>query len=84
MIRTERRQEDGTILILSRSVVHKEAPERKGYNRSEVEVSGFVIKPCGATSSVVIYVNQANMKGKSDSFQCIIISIDAVSNAFLL
>jgi len=63
MIRTERTEEDGTIMVLSRSVVHKDVPPRKGYVRSELEVSGFFIKPCGESSSVVVYVNQAELHG---------------------
>mmetsp|Transcript_23489 Transcript_23489/g.32855 ORF Transcript_23489/g.32855 Transcript_23489/m.32855 type:complete len:768 (-) Transcript_23489:959-3262(-) len=63
MIRTEKVEPDGTIMVLSRSIVHQDAPERKQYQRSDVEVSGFVIKPCGEQASVVIYVNQAEMKG---------------------
>jgi len=61
VLRTEKRQSDGTILVLSRSVVHQDAPVVKGFNRAEVESSGFVIRSCGATSSVVIYVSQVEM-----------------------
>jgi len=63
VLRTERVTADGTVLVLARSVVHKDAPEIKGITRSEIQITGFVIKPCGATSSVVIYVSQAEMKG---------------------
>lgn len=63
LVRTERRGNDGTIMVLNRSVVHKEAQEGKTHVRDELEVSGFVIRPCGATSSVIIYVNQCKMNG---------------------
>jgi len=63
ILRTERREPDGTIMVLSRSVVHRDAAVEKGYTRDEIDISGFIIRPCGATSSVVIYVNQASMGG---------------------
>src|SRR5687767_1665033 len=63
ILRTEKKQQDGTVMILARSVIHKDAPEKKGYNRSEVDVSGFVLRPCGINSTVVIYTTQAVMKG---------------------
>lgn len=50
-------------MILSRSIVHKDAPERKGVHRGDLECSGYVIKPCGIGSCVVIYVTQAMLNG---------------------
>eukprot|EP01119_Soliformovum_irregulare_P022129 TRINITY_DN7512_c1_g1_i2.p1 TRINITY_DN7512_c1_g1~~TRINITY_DN7512_c1_g1_i2.p1 ORF type:complete len:622 (+),score=167.17 TRINITY_DN7512_c1_g1_i2:65-1930(+) len=44
VLKTEKTLSDGTIMVLSRSVVHKDAPERTGYNRDEADVSGFVIR----------------------------------------
>jgi len=63
ILRTERREPDGTIVVLSRSVVHKDIPVERGYTRDEIDISGFIIRPCGATSSVIIYVTQASMGG---------------------
>jgi len=63
VIRTEKTQPDGTIVILSRSIIHKDAPPRKGYTRSEVECSGFILRSCGNNSTVVVYVSQAKMNG---------------------
>jgi START domain/Cytoskeletal-regulatory complex EF hand/Regulator of G protein signaling domain/WW domain len=63
VLRTERRLPDGTILVLSRSVVHSDAPERKGHNRGEMHCGGFCIRPSGANKSTVIYVNQVHMHG---------------------
>jgi len=62
-IRTEKILDDGTILLLSRSIIHPDAPERKGITRSEVDVTGFVLRSCGTNSCVVIYTTQAHLKG---------------------
>ena len=59
VIRTERIDPDGTCLVLSRSIVHQDVPERKGCTRSEVDIAGFCIKPAGTSQSVLIYVNQS-------------------------
>jgi hypothetical protein len=59
VLRTERIEKDGTILILSRSVYHQDVPERKGATRSEIDIAGFCIKPAGSAQSTVIYVNQS-------------------------
>eukprot|EP01114_Cavostelium_apophysatum_P008532 TRINITY_DN2107_c0_g1_i4.p1 TRINITY_DN2107_c0_g1~~TRINITY_DN2107_c0_g1_i4.p1 ORF type:complete len:560 (+),score=107.08 TRINITY_DN2107_c0_g1_i4:309-1988(+) len=63
MIRTERQEADGTIIVISRSILHKDVPDRKGWNRSEVDVSGYVIRPCGNNACVVIYTNQVAIHG---------------------
>jgi len=63
IIRTEQILSDGTIIVISRSIIHKDAPPRKGYTRSEVECSGFVLRPCGNNATVCIYVSQAKMNG---------------------
>ena len=62
-LRTEKRSADGTVMVLQRSIIHKDAPERKGFTRSEIDVSGFVLRPCGTNSTVVIYTSQAMLKG---------------------
>ena len=69
LLRTERRESDGTILVLSRSVVHKDCPVGKGYHRDEADISGFIIRPCGATSSVLIYVTQVKMFNIPEYFE---------------
>jgi hypothetical protein len=61
MLRTERRDPDGSILLLARSVVHPDAPEKKGVTRSELDIGGWLIKPCGAHSCVVTYVSQSKL-----------------------
>ncbi len=61
MLRTEKVEPDGALLLLARSVVHPDAPEKKGITRSELDIGGWVIKSCGTHSSVVIYVNQSNL-----------------------
>jgi hypothetical protein len=63
MLRTERIDSDGAILLLSRSVVHPDVPEKKNPVRSELDIGGFLIKPCGTHSSVVIYVSQTELIG---------------------
>jgi hypothetical protein len=40
LIRTEKVDSDGTISVLSRSVVHPDAPPRKGFNRGEIDLAG--------------------------------------------
>lgn len=59
VLRTERVESDGTILILSRSVYHQDVPERKGITRSEIDIAGFCVKPAGNAQCTVIYVNQS-------------------------
>ena len=59
VVRTERIDPDGTCLILSRSIVHQDVPERIGCIRSEVDMAGFCIKPEGTSQSFLIYVNQS-------------------------
>jgi len=61
VIKSERREADGSIIVMSRSVVHKDVPVQKGYVRDELEVSGWVIRPCGLDACVVIYLNQVQM-----------------------
>lgn len=36
LIRTEKVLPDGTLMVLSRSIVHHKVPEKKGANRGEV------------------------------------------------
>jgi len=63
MLRTERVESDGALLLLGRSIVHPDAPEKKGTRRSELDIGGWLVKSCGTHSSVVIYVNQTELKG---------------------
>jgi len=63
MLRTERTDPDGALLLLARSIVHPDAPEKKSLRRSELDIGGWVIKSCGTNSSVVIYVSQTELKG---------------------
>jgi len=69
LLRTERREPDGTVMVLSRSVVHRDCPVEKGFHRDEADISGFIIRPCGATSSVVIYVCQVKMNNIPEYFE---------------
>ena len=62
-IRTEKTTPEGTIMVLQRSIIHKDAPERKGFLRSELDVSGFILRPVGTNSCLVIYTMQAALKG---------------------
>jgi len=63
MIRTEREEPDGTVLIINRSVSHPNFPERRGWNRTEVDMAGWVLRPCGSNSCVIIYTTQVQFKG---------------------
>jgi len=63
MIRSEKVDADGTIMVLSRSVVHPDSPPRKGFGRGEVDLAGFLIRPCGNNACVVVYITQASVKG---------------------
>jgi hypothetical protein len=63
LLRTQKVEADGSILVLSRSIVHQSCPERKEYSRGEIELAGFVLRPCGNNSCVVVYIQEVGITG---------------------
>lgn len=57
-------KEEGSFLCASKSVAHPDVPARQGFVRGEMESSGFIIRPCGPSQSLVVYLAQIDPKGK--------------------
>jgi hypothetical protein len=58
------RQPDGSIISLSTSVDHPE-PVPSSCHRSDLQVSGFVIRPLTSSTCAVAYLNQSKLLRKT-------------------
>jgi hypothetical protein len=52
--RTMGKLDDGSYYILSTSITHKDCPERKGFVRARVQISGWMLRPADDGKSTIV------------------------------
>jgi hypothetical protein len=62
-VRGVARLADGTIIAAGKSVTHPRCPEGNGFVRGNVHMAGFVLQPLSPSSTQVIYLSNADVKG---------------------
>jgi hypothetical protein len=53
-----RKEDDGSYLIVSSSITHDKQPERSGFVRGHLHVSGYYLKPVGDNKCDLTYIIQ--------------------------
>ncbi|KAH9154009.1 hypothetical protein AeRB84_003833 [Aphanomyces euteiches] len=77
VITSEKRLEDGTIAIASRSIEHPTVPEAKGFVRAHTHISGYLVKPLADTQCEVTLIVHMDLGGMLPAVVINILAVDS-------